>query len=543
MDKLRKVVGSTAISLLGQAITWTSTFLLTIAYGRFLGAFKFGELYFALSFVMLIGFPLEFGFNQQITRDVAQDHSKALSYLSNSLLLKSLFWLILYAFALLFCHLVGYDDEQSKLIMICGISLLSGSTSNTFAALHYAFGNVLFPVIGTILEKGLAALIGYLVLKTGGTVQTMALVLLVSSAVNALWQALCYYRKAGLRFRFDWATSRSLLRTSIPFIVSGAIGVIYYRIDTLFLQFFTNTTVVGWYGAGYRLFDTLVFLPSLIINPIMAPIYANLTLVSQEQLKIAIAKSFNFLLFFVLPITTALIVAAPTIIGVLYHNPDFQHTIPALQALAPGLVFLYINTVIVSVIISTRQEKKITITATIALVFNLALNFVLIPRFLHVGAALTTTLTEFLLLCINIRYIPRQAFSFESLVVASKAFLASVIMGVVLWLLRFQTIYLLLPAGACTYLAVALLFRTIPPEDLRMLQMAIRHKSRSAPAAEELLTESIAVETLVTEFDEATLPRLRAIQLPTTSKEETTPSRRLQRKRRNESRLAGGEIV
>src|SRR5437879_2008117 len=119
MDKLRRVVGSTAISLLGQAITWTSTFLLTIAYGRFLGAFKFGELYFALSFVMLIGFPLEFGFNQQITRDVAQDHSKALSYLSNSLLLKSLFWLILYAFALLFCHLVGYDDEQSKLIMIC----------------------------------------------------------------------------------------------------------------------------------------------------------------------------------------------------------------------------------------------------------------------------------------------------------------------------------------------------------------------------------------------------------------------------------------
>ena len=72
MNRLRKVIGNTVISLLGQGVTWTSTIILTIAYGRFLGDVKFGELFFAMTFVALIGFPIDAGFNQQLTRDVAQ---------------------------------------------------------------------------------------------------------------------------------------------------------------------------------------------------------------------------------------------------------------------------------------------------------------------------------------------------------------------------------------------------------------------------------------------------------------------------------------
>src|SRR5579884_4295357 len=85
MNKLRRLIGNTVISLFGQVVTWTSTLLLTIAYGQFLGDVKFGELYFAITFVSLIGTPIEVGFNQQVTRDVAQEPSRALRYFSNIL--------------------------------------------------------------------------------------------------------------------------------------------------------------------------------------------------------------------------------------------------------------------------------------------------------------------------------------------------------------------------------------------------------------------------------------------------------------------------
>src|SRR5439155_16472454 len=171
MDRLRSVINSTVISLLGQAITWTSTLLLTIAYGRFLGDVKFGELYFAVSFVILFGVPLEFGFSQQLTRDVAQEPTRAPSYLYNTLLIKVVLWLILYSLILFTCWLLGYNMEERVLVAICGITLLSTSITNSFRAIHYGFERFVFPVVGTILEKGLSALVGIILLRYGAGVQ------------------------------------------------------------------------------------------------------------------------------------------------------------------------------------------------------------------------------------------------------------------------------------------------------------------------------------------------------------------------------------
>src|SRR6266851_5736390 len=76
MNGLRRVISNTIISFLGQGVNWISTILLTIAYGHFLGAFKFGELILAIAFVSLIGVPVSYGYDSQAIRDVAQKPDK-----------------------------------------------------------------------------------------------------------------------------------------------------------------------------------------------------------------------------------------------------------------------------------------------------------------------------------------------------------------------------------------------------------------------------------------------------------------------------------
>jgi O-antigen/teichoic acid export membrane protein len=478
MNRLRKVVSNTVVSLIGQAVTWTSTLFLTIAYGRFLGDVKFGELYFAITFVLLIGFPLEFGFNQQLTRDVAQQPARALRYLSNTLLIKGMIWLVLYSLILLVCWLLGYSMEERILVGICGITLLSGSIAGTFAAAHYSFERVVFPVVGKILENGLSALFGILLLRSGAGVQVMALVLLGGSFIGAMWQACWFFRLLGFRLIVDQALIRELVRASIPFLLYGVLGVIYYRLDTILLSLMTSIAVVGWYGAGYRLFDTLVFLPSLVINAIMYPVFAKLSLSSTSTLKMAVEKSLNFLLFCSIPIATTLIVAAPNIINFLYHHEAFTHTYPVLQGLAPGLVFLYINSVLNSVLMSTKREKKITIMAAAALVFNLGLNLILIPRYQHIGAAVVTSLTELLLLCMSVVFVPRHLLPLGSLRVGVKALVASLVMALAIWALHAFNIFVILPVAMFVYLAVAALLGTIPREDLKALYIAMRQRKR-----------------------------------------------------------------
>src|SRR5579859_1036579 len=293
---VKRIVNNTVFSLLGQVVTWTSTLLLTIAFGRFLGDFKFGELYTATTFVLLIGFPIEFGFNQQIIRDVAQETNKALHYLSNILLIKLVLWSILYGIILCISYFLGYNAEERFLIVICGLTLLITAITNTYSSLYYALERTIFPIVGTVLEKSSSALIGIILLMHGADVKVMAFVLLIGSLINGMWQVIWFYHLIGVSFTINFSLMRGLLRTSIPFLTYGVLGVIYYRIDTVLLSIMVNAATVGWYGAAYRLFDTMGFLPGLLIRPIMYPVFSKLSITSKETLKQAIEKTMNFLL-------------------------------------------------------------------------------------------------------------------------------------------------------------------------------------------------------------------------------------------------------
>lgn len=503
MDKLRRVVNNTIISLFGQLITWSSTLLLTSAYGRFLGDVKFGELYFAITFVSLVGFPVELAFNQQLTRDVAEHPEQAEDYLWNTLLLKTLLWFGVFGIILVLVWALGYSIEQRTLVVVCGIDLFAGSVASTFGSLHYAFERALYPTIAKILEKGLTAAVGILLLRLGMSVQVMAVVILGGSVTNALWQAAWFFRLHGISLGIRKEVFFKLLKGSIPFLAYGALGVIYYRIDTVMLSLMASTAAIGWYGAGYRLFDTLVFLPNIIVDSVMYPVFSKLSATSESALKIAIEKCLNVLLICVLPVAALFALAAPNIVGFLYHDVEFVHTIAVIQMLAPGLVFLYINTLLTTLIVTLKSEKRMPIMAAIALVFNLGLNFLLIPLYQQVGAALMTTLTELLLLIISLFFLPSSLFSRSSLKVGTKAAGATLVMCLAVFPLRDFSILLILPVAILIYIGAAVLLKTIPRDEMQMLLQAIRKRRREVP------TGSLAEEEVYTRITES-LPAIQA---------------------------------
>jgi O-antigen/teichoic acid export membrane protein len=369
-------------------------------------------------------------------------------------------------------------------VCICGFAILTGTFANTFAAFHYAFGRTIFPTVGVILEKGLLALFGFLLLKMGAGVEVMALVMLGGSLISMVWQAIWFFRLAGVKFILDPVLIRTMAWANIPFLISGVLLMGYTNIDTVMLSLMTNNATVGWYAAGTRIFDTLNFLPNIVISAIMYPIFAQLSTTSDMALKLALEKSINFLLFCAVPITTGLLVAAPNIVGFLYHRVEFLHSVLVMQLLAPGLIFIYINFALVSIIMSRRDDKKLPISSLVALVFNVVLNLCLIPLYQHLGAALSASLTEMLYCCVMITFVPRHLLPFGSLRVLFKAILASLVMALVMLPLRSFPIFVLVPGAALVYFAVALLLGTIPREDYRAVYNALGRKGRIPPSAE-----------------------------------------------------------
>jgi len=457
---------------------WTSTLLLTIAYGRFLGSIKFGELYFAITFVTLLGYPIITSFDKQAIRDVAQKPDKAPNYFSSLFLIRLGIWFILYFVVLLVSSLLGYSSEVRVLVAIFGIDLLCNALANTFASLHYAFERTIFPVVGNILEKGLTALFGVLLLISGAGVQTMAVVIVFGSLINGVWQAAWFFRLGSANFSIDLALIRKIVRTSIPFLINGVLLMGYTSIDTVLLSLMTNYTVVGWYGAAQRVIETMGFLPTIVITTIMYPIFSKLSIASDVDLKLAIEKSVNFLLFCGIPIATVMIVTAPDIIRFLYERNEFAQSIPVLQVAAPGVVFIFVNFALSSIILSKNQDRRLPAVSAIALVFNLGLNLILIRLYQHIGAAIASTLTELLVFCIFVAFIPRHLLPFGSLRVALKAVIASLVMALAILPLYTLHIFVILPIAMLVYLGASMLLGTIPREDYQTVYRAIRQKAQ-----------------------------------------------------------------
>jgi O-antigen/teichoic acid export membrane protein len=495
---LARATSNTLMLLGGQIVTWASTLILAAAYGRFLGAQGFGELYLATTFTALIGFPIEFSFNQQIVRDVAQKPQAAHRYLTMALALKGALWVALYALTILLSYVLRYSAEQRWLIAVCGLMLVSTAISTTLVSIQTASMQIGMAKFGVVMEKGIDCILAVLLLRAGAGVQTVALVLLFGSCIGMGWQVSRVARLIGIRLVWDVEIARTLIRSGVSFLVYGVLGVIYYRIDTVLLSIFASEAVVGVYGAAYRLLDTLMFVPGIVISGVVLPILAKYSADDGNKLRLTVEKSVMAMLLCSLPAAAGLIVVAPNIIGFVYRRSDFAGSEPVLQVLAIGLVALYLNTVLTTTLVSTGQERKLPLMAVAALVFNVALNWVLIPRFAGVGAAWATSLTEILLLGIGAALIDRSLIPVRLWVSAGKITLATLAMALVAHLLDAHTIVVIIPIAAVVYVAAIALLRVLPSEDLLQLRGVLSRFI--APRARGVTSEQAPQPEEVPEF-------------------------------------------
>lgn len=484
MSMLRRALGNTAIMLFAQLITWSATLVTTAVLGSRLGVDAFGTLYLAMSFSLLFGVLVEFGLNQQLVRAIARDPDLAGPYLVNALAIKLALALVAYLAILALIYWLGYSTETGLVISVYSLILICNGLSTTFTAVYQGTQRVVYAAVGSIIEKVLVCLLAVLLLWLGFGVIAMAGVFVAGSAASALWQALCLRRVARIELRLDRRVIRTLARSAIPFFAYWVLGSLYYRLDTILLSKLTGPEVLGWYGAAYRLFDTLVFLPSIVSSAILFPILAQLSAQSRPALRRAMGKGLDTILIVGIPISAGLFTLAGPIIALIYRRPEFEHAVPALQWLAIGLLLLYVNSILSVTLVSLNQEKKMTLVAGLALILNLGLNLALIPLFQHVGAAFTTAATEGFILAYLLVVMPRDLLARSTLGVLAKAGAASAAMALVLSGLNGLSLALLIPIGAAVYVLVGIALRLVPLEDFRLIGVALGRRGRVAEVEE-----------------------------------------------------------
>jgi O-antigen/teichoic acid export membrane protein len=332
---------------------------------------------------------------------------------------------------------------------------------------------MLHVAIGTVVEKAFDAVAVIVLFALGFGVVAVAAALVIGALLGGLWKLTFLAKVVSGRPTFQRHAFRSLLRGAAPFLLYAVLGAVYYRVDAVLLSKLTTIAVVGWYGAAQRLFDTLVFLPTIVSATVMLPLLSTLSLRSSTELRLALAKGLDAMLILGVPIAVGLFALAESIVAVIYGGSAFAGTVPALRWLAPGLLALYVNSILMVTIVAVNRERRLVLLAALCCVLNVGLNLLLIPSFAHVAAAAVKTATEVFICGFLIAALPRELFAKNTVVVFAKALLAGAAMFVTLTALAGLPLAVLIAAGALSYGAVGLALRLVPMEDLVMISRAI----------------------------------------------------------------------
>ena len=474
MSAVQRILRDVAIVAGGQALTWVASFIFVLAQARFLGPATFGELSLALSYAAFFAIVVDFGVATFVTRAVAQAQSDERTILWSALAARGALWLLVMPTAWLLTVVLGYESQLQATILILTDSLLFVGIVGALTAYFQGRERFALPAIANAIQKVAAATVGIAVLVAGAGVIGVAAVYAISAALASviLFAGL---RGSGLAApRIEARAVRNILGSALPIGLYWIVGTFYFNVDMAIVERLTPRESLGHYAAAFRLFTAASIVPAIVCGTVLYPMYSRLSGSSSAALRAAVEKTIAYLTLAGLFVTVIFALLASPIIGLLYPLPAYGPAADALRLLAPGLLFLYVNSVLGSALFALHLEKRLLRIAASAAVLNLVANLVAIPIFGIQAAAAITSGTELFLLGALIFSAPAGLVSSMSAQFAVRATLAGGVTALALVPLAQAPVVVAGALGAVIFAVSCLLLQALPADDLQFAMALVR---------------------------------------------------------------------
>ena len=195
-----------------------------------------------------------------------------------------------------------------------------------------------------------------------------------------------------------------ILRESAPIGAQLVIFSLYNRLDLYLIKYFLNLRVVAQYGLAYKIYTHLAILAASLTS-VLFPVISRQQADKRASRRV-IKQGLILLLAGGAGAAIGLHLTAPWLVNWL-AGADYQASVVYLRILSWAVVFAYLNHLTGYSLTALHRQKVFLYTAVIALCFNLALNWYLIPRYGAFMAAWLTVATEGLSALISGYYLYR----------------------------------------------------------------------------------------------------------------------------------------
>jgi O-antigen/teichoic acid export membrane protein len=273
---------------------------------------------------------------------------------------------------------------------------------SVLSALKVVFQLQVRNVVVTAIEVGngilWAAAVAVVALLDGGLVAIAAAFLAVSTISNLAYVVFAL-RASPVRFRNSRSLWPALVRQGLPVGIGGLLTLGYGYIDQVIVFEIAGVRDAGLYGAVYRIYERIQFLPAAIMTTLF-PLFVAARDNDPERVRRLFRTSVDFLMLTSLPALAITLAGAEPITRLLF-GADFVDAAPALPLLMATFVVVSLGYLTGYLIVAYDLQRRFLAIAIGALVFNVTANLVLVPSYGFMAAAWLTLATEIMVMSLS----------------------------------------------------------------------------------------------------------------------------------------------
>lgn len=390
-EGFKKYAGNVSWMFLGYVVRIGAKFLVGIYIARYLGASDYGLYSYAMSFALTFEVLVKLGFRDIVIREIAGGMQDNGTVISTVLVLKVGGALL--GMLLTFVSSVIFNTSyETTLVLIASLFLLF----ETFDVLDYLFQSKVlakYTVRASIVSTVIAS-----VIKFAFIMLELPLIYFVATfALEALLYSAClyfYFRKyfrLRLRLRTGYLTSKmalELFRDSWPLAVAMAVTTVNGSIDKVMVKNMLDSTALGYYAVGMRLYGSLSYVPFAICATLF-PAIINARKQGNALYAQRMKELYMLMFWMATALALTLVFFAEEIVITLFTE-EFRGAIKVLQISAYTMIPLFMGSALNKYLVAEKLTRINIVRSTFAVITNLGLNLLLIPRYGIEGAAIAT---------------------------------------------------------------------------------------------------------------------------------------------------------
>ncbi len=425
---------------------------------RYFTESELGGFFVAIALTNLIACLIELGIDNPLVREMTLNLSDTRHYLGNALLVRLVLSIVAFTLMIVSAMVLRYAPVILMMILYLGLVEIVNSIAQLFRSVFRAHEEMKYEAWTVVAERGTYVLVGGAAILLGYGIISVCQVMLIASGINLILSiGYTRYRFTPLGFRPSRKIVVTIMQQALPFAVGNLFNLLYFRIDAIMLSKLSPDGLDAntWYGLSYSIVNALTTLPGAFMMGAMFPILSRLYVNEPDKLSQAYTFGVRWMVICAVPLAVGLAVISHELTAVLFpkYTSDVLNKIgTVLQWLSAtgGMVFL--TTVVFAVLRAADKRAVFSVIMGTTALLNISLNFFLIPRYSHIGAAIALIISEVFLIIVGFGYISKRITKLDQIVFIPKVLILSTVMGVGLILLKgILSVWILIPLAVVFY--------------------------------------------------------------------------------------------